>query len=118
MTSGARAGRWKVIMASPSSFVLTEHARLRQQHRCVPQEHLELIVDWGRSWRQPGGRMAFFVGRREVALAKAQGIDLSAVRHTAAVLADEAIVVTVIKTSRTRGLRLAGRVTRRARRWP
>lgn len=101
-----------------TATALSPHANGRLQHRAITLAQLNLVLDWGRQWRQPGGRTAFFLGRRDIRLARERGIDLSGALHVAAVVADDGVVITAIKSGDARRLRRPGfRKQRNSRKW-
>lgn len=86
----------------------SSHATRRKQQRAVSDSQLDLVLDWGRTWRQAGGRTVHFVGRRDVRQASRIGVDLHRARHVAAVVADDGDIITVIKSPDLRRLRRPG----------
>lgn len=97
---------------------ISSHASRRKQQRAITDSQLDLVLDWGRQWRQPGGRTAFFLGRRDVRLASNRGVDLRDALHVAAVVADNGLVITTIKSADARRLRRPGfRKQRIGRKW-
>lgn len=87
----------------------SRHARERQQHRAVSEEQQRLVVKHGRKIRQPGGRVAYFVGYAEAVRDPDAPAELLDCLNTAVVLADDQTVVTVIRTNDVRRLRRWGR---------
>lgn len=85
------------------------HAQQRQQHRAVSEEELELVLQHGRQIRQPGGRIAWFVGEKEVLEAKLRGLCLEAARNLGVVQAEDGTIVTVVRSADVRRLRRWGR---------
>lgn len=92
-------------VVSVGEWQLSRHAALRMRHRAVGQDDLDLVLSWGRSWRQGDGRTVHFIGRRDVRRAKSDGIDLRNARDVATVVADDGVIVTVIRTGDLRRLR-------------
>ncbi len=77
---------------------LTPHASRRSQQRAIRPEVVDQVLEWGRVILQPQGRTAYFLGRRDVARLKRQGVDVSAAESVAVVTRDNA-VLTVIRTT-------------------
>lgn len=76
----------------------SEHAIRRARQRAVPLDVVERVIRFGRVLRQPGGVMAYFVGRRDIERAKKRGIDLTMANSVAVVMRDD-FVVTVIRSA-------------------
>lgn len=75
------------------------HAWRRSAQRRVPEEHIELALDWGRAIQQPGGRVAMHLGRRDVAHARSLGVRIpDRAVGLAVVLAADGTVVTVVRS--------------------
>ncbi len=91
----------------------SSHASCRKQQRAISDSQLDLVLDWGRTWRQGAGRTVHFVGTRDVRRASRIGVDLHHARNIAIVVADDGTVITVIKSDDLRRLRLAGGRQRR-----
>jgi hypothetical protein len=92
-------------VVSVGKWQLSRHAALRMCHRAVRQDDLDLVLSWGRSWRQGDGRTVHVIGHRDVRRALREGIDLRNARHVATVVADDGVIVTVIRTGDLRRLR-------------
>lgn len=84
----------------------SHHAQTRQQGRAVSDGVIHMVLEWGRAIRQVDGRVAYFVGRTEIARAAKDGVDLAAADGVAAVVASDGGIVTVIRTDDVRRLRL------------
>ena len=85
----------------------TPHAERRSRQRRIPPAIVETVLQWGREIRQPDGRCAYFVGRRDLKRAARNGVDL----HDAlsvAVITKETGVITVIRTQNVARLRRYG----------
>lgn len=91
------------------STVLSDHASRRSKTRCVSLPALELVLDWGQTWRQPAGRTLSFVGKRALKRAAASGVDATQARNLGAVVAGDGTVVTVIRSSDLRRMKRQGR---------
>lgn len=83
---------------------LTPHAQRRAQQRAASLDAINAAIDYGMTYRQ-FGRTVYFLGRRSVVNATRQGVDLRCFEGLAVVLADDGVVITVIRTSGTRKLR-------------
>lgn len=81
------------------SVALTDHAARRSRTRSVPTMLVPIVMAYGQSWRQANGRVAYFVGKRQVAEAAARQLDLTRALHVAVVVAQDGAVLTVVRTS-------------------
>jgi len=75
----------------------SKHARVRMQQRTASEEQVEAVVRWGIEIRQRNGRVAYYLGDRQVKAAQSAGEQLWACRGTAVVLGRDAGVITVLK---------------------
>lgn len=92
---------------------LSPHARRRSAQRRVPPDHVQLALDWGRPIRQPGGRVAYHLGHREVADALHAGVTLpERALGVTVVLAGDGAVVTVVRSPDRHRLTTHGRRAR------
>ncbi len=97
---------------------MSRHAQLRSDQRSVPVEHIELAIAWGHEIHQRGGCVAYHLGFRDIAAARAQGVRLpERAEGVAVVLAADGTIVTVLRSHdrrRLTGGRDVGRPHRRA----
>jgi hypothetical protein len=94
------------------------HAHRRSAQRSVPIEHIQVALIWGREIRQPGGRIAYHLGRREARdalLRWGERIPERAI-GVAVVVAGDGTIVTVVRSPNRSRLRVHGLPSRRARR--
>lgn len=85
----------------------SDHGSRRRQQRGVRRGHIDAALSWGRCFHQRRGRCAYYVGRREVADARAEAVDIRPFEGTALVVSSDGEVVTVIKVTNPRRLRRA-----------
>lgn len=90
------------------AFQKTKHAETRQRQRAVSDADLEAVLDWGRPYRQPFGRVVTFLGKRDVARAQELGVDVGTARGVAVVVAGDGAIVTMVRSSDVRRLRRWG----------
>jgi hypothetical protein len=81
----------------PHRDVTTCHFEARRRHRNAPADAKEQVLAWGRAIHQFAGRVAYFVGTREVALAARSGVDLGAYDGLAVVQAADGALLTLIR---------------------
>ncbi len=81
---------------------LSPHAARRCCQRAVKPENLDLVIRFGHVIRQRGARMVYFLGCRQARRAGRPGL-----AGTAAVVAPDGVVVTVVRTRSTRKFRRA-----------
>lgn len=92
------------------------HAQRRAAQRFIGDETVELVLEWGAPLRQPGGRVAWFLGDREAAAARADGVSVpERAIGVAVVVAADGGVVTVLKSHDRKRLAAHGRSGRRRR---
>ena len=85
------------------------HAKARIRHRNAPSDAVDVVLDWGRSIHQKAGRIAYFLGQKEVTAAARHGLDLSRYDGLAVVEAQDLAVITFIRAgSPHRLMRAAG----------
>lgn len=90
------------------------HALRRGAQRRITDDHIHLALDWGRLIRQPEGRRAFHLGRKEARRARKHGVELpKGALGVTVVLAPEGWIVTVVRSSDRRRLMTYGRRPRR-----
>lgn len=96
--------------ASPALLrVATPHAKARIRHRNAPADAVDVVMTWGRWIFQKAGRIAYFLGREEVAAAARQGVNLERYEGLAVVQAADNAVLTFIRAGRPHRLvRAAG----------
>lgn len=81
------------------------HARRRAAQRSVPDAHIELALTWGEPVPQPGGRVAWHLGRRAARHASRCGVPIpERAVGLAVVLAADGTLVTVIRSDDRRRL--------------
>jgi hypothetical protein len=91
----------------PENYVI--HAQARVRHRNAPADAVAVVMTWGRWIFQRAGRVACFLGRREVREAARYGLDLSRYDGLAVVQAPDNPVITFIRAgSPHRLVRAAG----------
>ncbi len=88
-----------------TSSCLTYHANARMRQRAVSQDDVSAVMQYGRTFRQPGGRLVWYVGSRDMKLAARAGVDLSGAHNVAVILAADGAVVTVVRSADLRRLR-------------
>lgn len=103
---------------STESLAFTDHATRRSRTRNVPTNVVPIVMAYGQSWRQADGRVAYFVGKRQVAQAAQWRIDLAAVLHVAVVVADDGAVLTVVRTDDPKRIKRIAFASRRRLRSP
>lgn len=92
----------------------TPHASRRSAQRSVPAEHIELALTWGRPIRQRGGRIAWHLGYREASDALDTGVRIpERAVGLAVVVADDGMIVTVVRSDDRHRLATHGRRSRR-----
>ena len=85
--------------------VATDHASRRMSARNVSVEAIELALDYGR-FRFTRGALCFAIGRKEVAAARRDGLDLRALEGLHVVLSTDGLqVITVYRNRFLRPLR-------------
>ena len=87
---------------------ISRHGRQRQQQRGVPRSRVEMVIDFGRVYRNRNGRIAYFLGQRGVRDARRRGFRVEDAKNTAVVVAADGTVVTVISSADCKRLRRAG----------
>ncbi len=100
----------------------TRHARIRAQQRSIRLEQIDIVLAYGACIKQPEGRRAYHLGRREVALARKAGVELEGLCGLIVVVARDGALVTLIRSDDRRRLKRYGqrwrrRSSRRRRRW-
>lgn len=84
---------------SETDLVLTDHAQARAQQRGIRHEAIVAARRFGRPYHAQDGKIAYHLGRNEVATARQQGHRIDAYTNVAIVVADDdpqnEIVVTV-----------------------
>ena len=92
---------------SPSNILplpLTDHARTRIDGRRIPIEGAEAVLAYGRTvWAR--GAQIYALGKKEVAKASRQGLDLRAFAGLQVVCAPDGDVLTVYRNHDFRALR-------------
>lgn len=102
---------------SPFHQASSSHALRRMQQRGISAAHVAAALQWGKVYRQREGRLAYFLGDRQVVHAfNVAGVDLTAYENTAVVVARDQTLVTVVRTATTRKLREALKDATRRRR--
>ena len=92
------------------------HATLRRAQRRVSGSHIAVALDWGTPIRQPDGRVAYHLGRRDVARAVAAGVAVPPGAAGVSVIeARDGTVVTVLRSPDRHRLRTFGRRPRACR---
>jgi len=86
--------------------------------RSVPGELVPVVVEYGQRFRQSDGRVVYFVGKRQVAHAAVQAVDLTPALNVAVVIAHDGLVLTVVRTADPRRLKRIGFLSRRRFRAP
>ena len=76
----------------------TRHAKRRMAQRGLPEYAVEAAIAWGQEWHQSGGYSVHFLGRRAVAGALRQGVDLRSMLGVTVVLSGCGRVVTTYRT--------------------
>jgi hypothetical protein len=82
------------------------------QQRSIPPAAIEAAFLYGTPIRQPGGRIAWHIGRREAKLARAAGCDLPRLEGVTVVEAPDGALVTVIRSPDRARLEQHGRPCR------
>ena len=96
---------------------LSQHAKMRRQQRGISAEAIAAAMDWGMSVRQPGGRVAYFLGKRTVErLEIRENLFLERFKNTLVVVSHDGTIVTVGRFSRPNFHR-KGRPRTSSRRW-
>lgn len=94
----------------------SSHASTRSAQRAISKEQIDFAMAWGAEIPQPVGRLAYHVGRREVARARAHGLRVpDRTLGVAVVVAADNTVVTVVRSPDRKRLRQFGRTRQRAR---
>lgn len=96
-----------------SQNLLTVHATLRSHGRRIPMDAIEAAFDFGRLVHVRGAEV-YAIGRREVAEAERDGVDLSAYEGVHVICSVDGRVLTVYRNHDLSGLRRDGRRHRRA----
>lgn len=91
-----------------SSLELTWHAARRAQQRSASVEEVDLVLGYGRRWRQPGARSICFVGKRDVRQMAKHGVDLRSCEGLAVAVNDLGVVVTILRSDDLSRLRRFG----------
>lgn len=84
----------------PASYQLTEHARKRMSHRGISVDALYAAVYFGRIAPTRDAAEVFVIGRKEVARAQHQGIDLSRYEGVQVVCSVHGHVLTIFRNQR------------------
>lgn len=87
-----------------TDLLMTPHAETRAQKRVIDNDAIALILAYGEEIEQGADRIAYFIGDAQIAQ-HAEEVDLSRLRNMAVVLAEDSVVVTVIRTNGCRRLR-------------
>jgi hypothetical protein len=85
-------------------FLLTHHARRRMRHRALSAEAIALALAYGRVFWLRNADI-YVIGRREVADAAGEGVDLSAHEGVQVVCTPEGVVLTTYRNRDFRSLR-------------
>jgi len=80
-------------------MIWTNHALRRCQQRGVDPKSIFLAMDWGKAYRQRGGKVVYHVGKKSVKKAEEKGVDIQELEGLAVVLAHGIYVLSVIKVS-------------------
>ena len=91
---------------------LTRHAARRMQQRALSAETLREVIVFGREVHTRGATI-YAVGRKEVAAARREGVDLSDAEHVHVVCTAEGAIKTAYRNRDFRDLRTGGPRTRR-----
>jgi hypothetical protein len=92
---------------SPSNVpatTLTEHARSRMDSRRISVGAVEMVMAYGRSVRARGAQI-YALGKKEVALASKQGLDLRSYTGLQVVCSSSRAVLTAYRNQDFRSLR-------------
>lgn len=93
---------------------VTRHARSRAQQRSIREEQIDIALGYGACIKQPEGRRAYHLGRREIALARKAGVELEGLRGLTVVVARDGALITLIRSEDRRRLkRFGGQLKRR-----
>lgn len=92
-----------------SELRFTTHALQRLRHRGIRPEMVRAAIDHGLEIPQARGRVAYFLGQRQVQTAACAGDDVRFAAGTVVVVARDGVVVTAIRTRSTRRLKGIGR---------
>ena len=103
---------------STESLAFTDHATRRSRTRNVPTNVVPIVMAYGQSWRQADGRVAYFVGKRQVAQAAAHQLDLTHALHVAVVVSGDGAVLTVLRTDDPKRIKRIAFASRRRLRSP
>lgn len=88
---------------------LTHHARTRCAQRAIPEELIEIVIAWGVEVRQPEGRVAYHLGRREASRARSHGFEVPEdATDIAVVVARDGSILTAVRTHDRQRLRAHG----------
>lgn len=93
----------------------TEHGRLRCAQRGISPGQVQVARKYGRKTYQLGGRVVYYIGKRELARLKAAGKSgLERYRNLAAVFTQDGVLITTFRSADYRKIRLInhGRKTR------
>jgi hypothetical protein len=85
-----------VAMNVKSGFRMTRHAAVRCQQRCVSEEGMAALLEFGETFHAGDGAKAYFLGSRAVGYALARyGVDLSRWKDVAMIVSSDRSIVTV-----------------------
>ena len=99
-------------MAICHGHALTRHAARRMQQRALSADMLREVLAFGREVHSRGATI-YAVGRKEVAIARRDGIDLAGAEHVHVVCTAEGTVLTAYRNRDFRDLRSEPRRSRR-----
>lgn len=99
-----------------TSARLTKHCRARMRMRAIGQRAIDLAIEFGRIVFTRGA-VIYAIGRKEIALARTRGVDLTALDGVQVVCAG-GVVLTTYRNRDFRGLSYRQRRRRRRSRWP
>ncbi len=81
-------------------LVLTHHARKRIQQRGIPQAAIQTIFTFGTPHHAGKGCVAYHIDTKAIQKAKHDGHDLTELKNTACIVAENRVVVTVEHATR------------------
>lgn len=85
-----------VAMNLSKGFRVTKHASVRCQQRCVSDEGMAALLEFGQTYYAGAGAKAYFLGARAVDAAfKRYGVDLSRWKDVAVIVSSDRSIVTV-----------------------
>lgn len=107
------------VVVGGACFSVTRHVAERMVTRSISPETLAAVLRFGRSASIRGAEV-FALGRREIRLSSAEGIDLSRFEGTQVVVSEDGAIVTAYRNRDFDGLRprRGGRPGRRRGRAP